>query len=119
MQIIKLTIPGSLPSMNQIVSVSKKHYMQYSKMKKKYTQLVKDQAEGLPAIQSADFLIQWYAKDKRIDPDNITAGQKFLMDGIVEAGVLPGDGWKHVKQINHKFHIDKTNPRIEVTIFEV
>lgn len=119
MQIIKLTIPGTLPNMNEIIATSKKHYIMYSKMKKKYTALVQKEAEGLPAIQSADFLIQWYAKNRKIDPDNITAGQKFIMDGLVEAGVLPGDGWQQIGQINHKFHVDKDNPRIEVTIFEV
>lgn len=119
MQIIKFTIPGELPDMNTIIKVSKSHFIVYSKMKKKYTELVKSKAEGLPAIQSADFLIQWYCENRRKDPDNITAGQKFIMDGIVEAGVLPGDGWKQIGQINHKFHVDKDNPRIEVTIYEV
>lgn len=88
-------------------------------MKKKYTQLVIDSAEGLPTIESANFHITWYSKDKRKDPDNIASGIKFLLDGLVEAGVLPNDGWKEIRSISHSFHIDKANPRVEVEIFEV
>lgn len=113
---LMFTISGELPDMNQIIKASKSHYVVYSKMKKKYTQLVKESAKDLPAIESADFLIQWYCKNKRKDPDNITAGQKFILDGLVEVGVLKNDGWKQVGEIRHRFRVDKDNPRIEVIL---
>lgn len=119
MQIIKLTVPGTLPSMNEVIAKSK-NFGNYNKIKQKYTQLVVEQSKGLPAIESADFLFEWYCENKRKDPDNIAGGgTKAILDGLVEAGVLPNDGWKQVKRIDHRFHIDKENPRIEVTIFEV
>jgi len=35
------------------------------------------------------------------------------------AGVITGDGWKQVGDINHSFMVDKKNPRVEVVIKEV
>lgn len=116
---ISFEIPGELPSMNEIIAKSKQHYAVYSKMKKKFTQLVIDSAEGLPVIESANFHIIWHCKDKRKDKDNIVAGQKFIFDGLVDGGILKNDGWKEVGNISHSFYIDKANPRIEVEIFEV
>ncbi|MFD2658592.1 RusA family crossover junction endodeoxyribonuclease [Gracilibacillus thailandensis] len=115
---IKFTIPGTLPSMNEIIEMSKKHHMQYSIMKKQYTQLVKLHAMKLPKIERADFVITWYCQDKRKDKDNITSGQKFIFDGLVEAGVLQNDGWKEIGNVAHVFEVDKENPRVQVKIIE-
>ena len=117
--VIKFTVQGELPTMNEIVEESKKHYMHYSKMKKTYTTLVKFCAMKLPKVESADFEITWYCKDKRKDKDNVIAGQKFIFDGLVEAGVLKNDGWKEVGKVTHECLVDKGNPRVEVEILEV
>lgn len=102
--------------MNEIVAASKSHYGTYSKLKKKYTQLVMDSAENLPSIESANFRITWHCKNKRKDKDNIIAGQKFIFDGLVDSGVLNNDGWKEVGDISHSFKVDKENPRVVVEI---
>lgn len=104
--------------MNEIVKVSKEHHMKYANMKKDYTALVQMSAEKLPKIERADFTINWYCRDKRKDKDNIMAGQKFIFDGLVKAGVLKNDGWSEIDQVLHRFDVDKNNPRIEVEIFE-
>lgn len=115
---VSFEIPGKLPTMNEIIAKSKQHYGSYSKMKKISTQLVIDSAKGLPVIGKADFVITWYCKNKRIDPDNLAAGVKFLLDGLVDAGIMENDGWANVNSITHSFRIDKANPRIEVEIYE-
>lgn len=115
---MKFTIMGTLPTMNEIVAASKKHYMQYANMKKDYTALVMVHAQGLPKVEKADYVITWYCKDKRKDIDNIMAGQKFIFDGLVKAGVIENDGWKQIGDITHKFEVDKDKPRIEVAINE-
>lgn len=116
---IRFTIPGELPSMNQIIAKSKQHYGAYAAMKKKYTGLVIEHANDVQPIGKADFVITWYCKNKRIDPDNTSAGVKFLLDGLVEAGVMENDGWGNINSLTHIFQIDKENPRVEVEIFEV
>lgn len=113
---MKFTIHGELPTMNEIVKKSKAHPMAYANMKKDYTALVMMSAGSLPKVESADFVITWYCKDKRKDKDNIMAGAKFIFDGLIKAGVIENDGWQEVGDITHKFEIDKQNPRVEVEL---
>lgn len=115
---MKFTIKGTLPTMNEIVKVSKSHHMAYANMKKDYTVLVMISARKIPKIQNkADFEITWYCKDKRKDKDNIISGQKFIFDGLIKANKMENDGWDEVGNITHKFAVDKDNPRIEVEIY--
>ena len=116
---MKIVIPGELPTMNEIVAASKRHWGSYSSMKKTYTDLVALHAKRLPKIKKADVIITWVCKNKRQDKDNITAGQKFILDGLVEAGVLENDGWNQIGDLIHHFEVDKENPRVEVELREV
>ncbi|WP_245828912.1 Holliday junction resolvase [Salipaludibacillus agaradhaerens] len=113
---IQFTIPGTLPSTNEIIAASKKHHMEYAQMKRTFTQLVMLHARKLPKIEAADFEITWYCKDKRKDKDNIIGGQKFIFDGLVGAGKLTNDGWSQIGDITHGFEVDKQKPRVLVKI---
>lgn len=112
----KLIIPGHLPTMNEIIKAAKSHPIVYRNMKKQYTELVAWSAKGLPRIERANFTITWFCSNQRVDKDNVTAGQKFVFDGLVIAGVLDNDGWKQIGDVTHRFEIDRKNPRIEVEI---
>lgn len=116
---IKLVIPGTLPTMNEIVEASKQHWSKYSKMKHTYTDLVAWKAKTLPVLGKVDVVITWYCKNRRMDKDNIMAGQKFIFDGLVAVGRLENDGWKQIGDITHRFRVDKHNPRVEVELREV
>jgi len=116
MKKVKIVINGELPALNEIIDASKGHWGQYSKMKKFYTSVVRKAVESLPSIEKADFEITWFCKNKRKDKDNIMGGQKFIFDGLVDAGVLKNDGWSQIGDISHLFEVDKANPRIEVEI---
>ncbi len=61
---------------------------------------------------------KWYCPDKRKDPDNIAFAKKFIEDGMVNAGVLQGDGWNQIVSLQDEFYIDK-DPRCEVELTEV
>lgn len=115
-----ISVPGELPTMNEIIAKSKQHYAVYSKLKKKFTELVVYQSAGMAEIGKADFVFTWYCKNQRKDPDNIAAGgTKMILDGLVEAGVMENDGWGQVNSLTHIFRVDKQDPRVEVEIFEV
>ena len=118
---IEFTIPGELPGMNEIVAISKSHPKRYSTMKKKYTNVVAHCAvhARLPKLEKAEYAIIWYCKDKHKDKDNIMAGQKFIFDGLVKAGVIENDGWAQIGDVNHAFQVDKQNPRVEVKVKEL
>ncbi len=116
----KIIIPGELPGLNKIIDKSKQHWASYSKMKKKYTNKAAWIAtSGLHKMNKIDLHFIWYCKNRRKDKDNILVGQKFIIDGLVEAGVIENDGWKQIGKIEHSFEVDKENPRVEVKIKEV
>ena len=62
---------------------------------------------------------RWFCKNRKKDSDNIVVGKKFILDGLVEAGVLKNDGWKQVAGFKDEFEVDRDNPRIEIIIEEV
>jgi hypothetical protein len=44
--------------------------------------------------------------DKRRDPDNIaSAASKLILDGLVKAGVLEGDGWAHITGLSFSWRV--------------
>ncbi len=117
----KLIIPGELPGLNEIIEMSKIHWGEYAKEKRILTYeialLAKTQIKR--KYQKIDLTFYWYCENRRRDKDNIIAGQKFVIDGLVEAGVIENDGWRQVQNIFHYFELDKKNPRIEILIKEV
>ena len=115
-----LTIPGRFPSLNEVIEAAKSHYGAYSKMKKELTLSVALQAkvQGLKAVEGrVRVTFYWYERDARRDVDNIcSAGTKFILDGLVEAGIIADDNQKTVVSLAHHFFVDKENPRVEVAI---
>ena len=115
-----ITIPGEFPALNEIVEAAKRKFP-YIKMKKDFTELA-----GWAAIKESkiekpiEITFRWYTKNNKKDPDNVTAGQKFILDGFVAAGLLVNDTRKYIKKLTHEFpEPDKDKPRVEVEIREV
>ncbi|MBU5440388.1 hypothetical protein KQI42_20555 [Tissierella sp. MSJ-40] len=119
---MKIVIPGEMPGMNEIVAAAKKgrgKYQPYNDMKRENTELVSWASKKIPKKKRIFLDITWIAKNKRRDPDNIAAAVKFIWDGLVEAGVIPNDGWNENGGWANHFEVDKDNPRIEVVVKEV
>ena len=117
----KLIIHGELPGLNEIIEMSKIHWGEYAKEKRILTYeialLAKTQIKR--KYQKIDLAFYWYCKNRRRDKDNIIAGQRFVIDGLVQAGVIENDGWEQIGNIFHFFEVDAKNPRVEVIIKEV
>lgn len=114
-----IIVDGELPDLNTIIDQSKSHWANYSKMKKTYTSRVAQAAIGARQVKRADIDITYYCKNRRKDPDNIIGGgNKFVLDGLVKAGIIKDDGWRHVNSLNCRCRIDKDNPRVEIRIRE-
>ncbi len=116
-----LTIPGPLPGTNEVIGAARSNKYASSKQKKEYTELVawKAREAKLPKMQRIDIAFHWYEPSKRRDKDNISGGAKFVLDGLVQAGVIENDGWKQIGDILHFFAVDKANPRVEIEITEI
>lgn len=98
-----LWLPGQLPGLNEIIDAAKGYGGRgagYALLKRKWTEYVWAHAKAarLPARPGPVMLLfDWHEPNRRRDPDNVAAGgRKFILDGLVKAGVLAGDGWAHV-----------------------
>jgi len=119
---MKFEIPGRLPGFNEIIETAKSgkgKYQPYAQMKEHYTTMIGWLAKRLPKFEKVALIITWYEPNRHRDPDNIMAGQKFILDGLVESGIIPNDNQKHIQGILHRFAVDRKNPRVEVEIVDI
>lgn len=107
-----LWVPGPLPGMNELIAAAKGSGGRgagYARIKRTWTDIVMALAQGkkLPRFPGRVLLsFSWVERDRRRDPDNVAAGgRKLILDGLVAAGILRGDGWRTVFGWNDTFHV--------------
>lgn len=117
------TIHGEMVDLNTYIQSERGNRFAGSKLKKEETQRVYWEAKSqhMTAITEYPVIVSfvWYTKDLRKDVDNVAFAKKFILDGLVEAGVLKGDGRKFITGIRDLFEVDKNNPRTEVEIITI
>ncbi len=119
-----LWIPGPMPGLNELIAAAKGaggRGVAYAKLKRQWTETVWALAkrERLPYFERASFSFEWREPNRKRDPDNVAAGgRKLILDGLVLAKVLPGDGWAHVARWIDRFEVVGF-PGVLVTITEV
>lgn len=118
---LKITIPGRFPSLNDYISAERANSRYAAKIKRDETRRVADAASGIGSVKSpVTVYFNWIEPNARRDIDNVAFAKKFILDGLVKAGVLAGDSRKHVIGLSDSFsEIDPINPRVEITIMEV
>lgn len=116
----ELWIPGKLPGLNEIIASARSHKMKSASQKKKYTTRIAWYAKvHLNPIQGKfDICFTWNERNRRRDPDNIAVGQKFVLDGLVLANIIPNDGWNQINSIVHRFEVNE-EVGVRLTIIEV
>ena len=116
----KLIIYGELPTMNSIINNAKVHWTEYRKVKSEFDDAVAWYAEkqNVKFFEKCELEITYYMENRKKDPDNILSSKKFILDGLVQAGVLENDGWKQIKGFDESWEVDKKNPRVEVEFKE-
>lgn len=60
----------------------------------------------------------WIEPNKKRDYDNVAFAKKFILDGMVKAGLIEGDSQAYVKGFADKFYIDSKRAGVEVEIKE-
>lgn len=112
-------IPGKLPSLNDYVEACRKHPRSGANMKKKHQGRVKKaiKEHGMSPMPTPVIVeITWFEPNRRRDKDNVRFGVKFILDGLVEAGIIRNDTWNDIEDIHDTYKVDRKNPRIEVTL---
>lgn len=118
----RFTIYGRLDGLNTVIDANRRNKYSGAKIKAQNDEICRSYIpktlRGIQLSYPVIVTIDWYEKDRRRDLDNIYSGKKFILDALVECGVLQGDGQKWVTGLVDRIHTDRKNPRIEVSIME-
>ena len=117
----KLIIKGKLPSRNQAEFAARSHWSTGSRFKKRYTEFVYwvcKQQRLFPVSGRVKITITFYEQNLRRDSDNVISANKYILDGLVMAGIIQNDTKKCVELYINPVELDRENPRIEVEIEE-
>jgi len=118
-----LWIPGRLPGLNEIVEDAKGsggRGRKYSKSKREETDRIAwlAKAARLKPMGRVRVIFEWREPNLKRDVDNIRAGAKYVLDGLVAAKVLAKDGRKHVVGLADEYGLDRLLPGVLVTLIE-
>jgi Holliday junction resolvase RusA-like endonuclease len=119
---MKIIIQGELTDLNTYIKALNSHRFAGNALKQEetdrvYYEAIKQRREPILSFPVHVSYV-WYCQNARKDTDNVSFAKKFILDGIVKAGVLPDDSRKYVASDDNKYLIDKDNPRVEVYIKE-
>ena len=111
---MKYIIPMIPPSINKFIG--RTNIWEYQKAKKEWKNLCSYLRKPAKPIEKSEIIITFFFKDKRRhDADNY---QKFLLDGLVAAGIIVDDDFEHIS-VTCKGKYDKNEPRTEIEVIEI
>ena len=116
------TVQGTLPGLNDIIAMAHNRrgkFSPYAQTKKQCETKIKAairEAKIEPVTGPVEIYATWYESHRRRDPDNIRAGIKYILDAMVDEGIIEGDSQKYITEISDGFRVDKDNPRVEVAV---
>lgn len=116
MREVEIWIPGKLPGQNDIIAACKARTGRrtttggledrYSIMKRAHSGdigLLVRVMGNKPFDRPVRVHCLWYEENGRRDPDNVAAGVKFVLDGLVKGGLIQDDSPKWVVGIDNDY----------------
>lgn len=115
---VEFFILGEFTQLNDYIRVERANKFGAASIKENETARAERACDGLPKLARypVDVTFTWYREDRRTDPDNIGFAAKFVLDGMVKAGVLRDDGMTEIASITHRFKVDKNTPGVSVYV---
>lgn len=112
-------IPGRLIGLNEYVDACRRNRYGAAKAKREnqekvYWQIKKNRIKKMTGKVDVSFV--WIEPNMKRDKDNISFAKKFILDALVQAQIIPNDNWKWVNNLSDRFAVNKSNPRIIVTL---
>ena len=115
-------INQKLPSLNEVIGKNRANRMMGAKLKREvqddiltYIRLSVLNGDLVPQKKRCTVSITWHECTKKRDVDNIQSAQKFILDAMVDGGILEDDSRKYVAQIYHHI-VDDERDFVEVYI---
>lgn len=99
---VRLWVPSRMPGLNELLSAKstqRGNWSSYNDVKQRLFGQIQllVRSKGIRPVGPGHFSFLFVEPDRRRDPDNVAAGGiKILLDALVGAEVLAGDGWAHV-----------------------
>jgi Holliday junction resolvase RusA-like endonuclease len=115
-----ITIQGQLAALNEHDSSNRGNKFGGAALKRTMTDMVAWQCKTSPKITHPCVITFHWFYSSRHDFDNIRFAAKYVLDGMVKAGVLPNDNQTWVLGFGGDFFIKvpKGNEKVEVEIEE-
>ena len=112
-----------LPSLNEYIDVERGNLFGANKIKRESTDAVAFRCihlfNTINPKGKYNVSVHWTVPNNKKDSDNIFFGVKAILDGIVEAKVLKGDGRKYIQNITHTIETVKDKYLVLVTLNKV
>lgn len=121
MILAQFTINCRLPGLNDYINANRGNRYGGASIKKQVEEYIcweLKQQKVKPVNTVASVAFHWVEPNRARDFDNIAFAKKFIFDALQAAGILAGDGWKHLRGFTDSFGVDKDRPRVEVTIIK-
>lgn len=116
---MQIIIRCNFTYLNEYIKVERGNRYVAAKEKRRQTAEVKYQCMKFNPINSkVDIRFEWHVKGKH-DSDNIAFAKKFVLDGLVDAGVLPNDGPKYVGNFEDVICRDVSKGNMDYVIVEL
>lgn len=119
----RFEVKGKLPSLNDYVAQCRRNPYAGAKAKKAAQETVEwaiRAAHLKPMRPPVTVSFTWVEPDMRRDKDNISSAKKYILDALVECGVIPDDNWKCIAgSLPDQYKVNKANPRVIVELEEV
>ena len=111
-------IEGEFPTLNEYIHAERSHRQAGARMKAAFTDVAayamnEEEPVDLAPPLSVEFI--WYRKNALSDLDNVSFAQKFVLDGMVRAKIIPNDSIKYISEIRHRMAIDEHDTGVAVT----
>lgn len=125
----RFVIPGRLDGLNEYTAACRASAKGGGKLKRRNEDRVREaiRAAGVKPMRTPVMVhFTWVEGAKEgssrfvpRDKDNIRFAAKFVLDALVEAGIIPDDGWRHIEAMADTFRLNRNEPKVVVTLEEV
>lgn len=101
--------------LNEYINTERRNKYAAAKIKDKLTSAVAWQCKAKQCHKptgKVDMIFKWHVKGRH-DSDNIAFAKKFVLDGMVQAGLLENDNPKCVRHLADYIYRDLKKPQVD------